>query len=415
MPDRKPSALFVEQFYYPDGWGGTELPRDLSTHLVDRGYEVEVICGSEQYVPVDGSPGADPALQGVRIRRIPRLLGGDIHRFKILRQAWFCAALLPLLFFRRRPSLFVSQTNPPLAVPLVAAAATLLRRPYLLIAMDVYPEVLEVHGAIRPRGVVSRLLGSVFRRAYRGARRVVALGPVMRERLIAKGVAPDKIVEISNWSTGAEGVVRGSRNTLRTQWGLEGKFVLVYSGNLGVGHEFETLLQGFARALEQVPAARLVIIGGGGRLAEVQRLTHEFGLDAVVRYSGFVPADRLPESMGLADLAIVTLRPGFEGLIVPSKLLGYMSRGIPSLYIGPRSDVDHFLARYSCGIAIRNGDVDAVRDAIVMAARDPAGLELMGNAGSVGYHADLSRESALARYEAVVADCLAEPARDVLA
>ena len=76
--------------------------------------------------------------------------------------------------------------------------------------------------------------------------------------------------------------------------------------------------------------------------------------------------------------------------------------------------MDHFLARYSCGIATRNGDVDAVRDAIVMAARE-AGLELMGNAGSVGYHADLLRESALARYEAVVADCLAEPARDVLA
>jgi hypothetical protein len=76
--------------------------------------------------------------------------------------------------------------------------------------------------------------------------------------------------------------------------------------------------------------------------------------------------------------------------------------------------VDHFLARYHCGIALRNGDVDAVRDAIVMAARDPAGLEVMGNAGSVGYHADLSREVALARYEAVVADCLAEPARDVL-
>ncbi|MBK6451143.1 MAG: glycosyltransferase [Proteobacteria bacterium] len=208
MSDRKPRVLFVEQFYYPDGWGGAELPRDLSTHLVDRGYEVEVICGSEQYVPVDGSSGADPALQGVRIRRVPRLLGGDIHRFKILRQAWFCAALLPLLCFRRRPSMFVSQTNPPLAVPLVAAAAMLLRRPYLLIAMDVYPEVLEVHGAIRPRGVASRLLGVVFRHAYRGARRVVALGPVMRERLIAKGVASDRVVEISNWSTGAGGDAR---------------------------------------------------------------------------------------------------------------------------------------------------------------------------------------------------------------
>jgi len=415
MPDRKSSVVFVEQFYYPDGWGGAELPRDLSTHLVGCGYEVEVICGSEQYVPVDGSPGPDPALQGVRIRRIPRLFGGDIHRFKIVRQVWFCTALSLLLCLRRRPGLFVSQTNPPLAVPLVAAAAKILRRPYLLIAMDIYPEVLEVHGAIRSSGLVSRLLGTVFQRAYRGARRVVALGPIMRERLVAKGVATDKITEISNWSTGAEGVIRGAENTLRTQWDLEGKFVLVYSGNLGIGHEFETLIRGFAGALEAVPAARLVIIGGGSRLAEVKRMTHELGLDSVVRYSGFVPADRLPESMGLADMAIVTLRPGFEGLIVPSKLLGYMSRGIPALYIGPRSDVDHFLTRYRCGIAVRNGDAIAVRDAIVMAARNPARLEAMGNAGSIGYLADLSRDAALARYEAVVADCLSERSRDALA
>jgi colanic acid biosynthesis glycosyl transferase WcaI len=406
MQNAGPSIVFVEQFYYPDGWGGAELPRDLTRHLAGRGYAVEVICGSDPYAPVDGDRGPDPAEDGVLVRRIPRLFGGDIHRFKLLRQLWFCAVLLPLLLFRRRPSLYVSQTNPPLAVPLVAVAATLRRRPYVLIAMDVYPEVLEVHGAVRTHGLRSRVLSAVFNRAYRAALRVVALGPVMRDRLLAKGVDQGRLVEISNWSTGADGVVRGAANRLRTHWDLQDKFVLVYSGNLGAGHEFETLLHGFAAAVKQVTAARLVVIGRGGRLGEVRRMTRELGLEAVVRFSDFVPAEQLPESMGMADLAIVTLRQGFEGLIVPSKLLGCMSRGIPVLYIGPPSDVDQFLAQYQCGIALRNGDVGGVCTAIVNASRDPGVLASMGEAGRRGYAADLCREAALARYEAVFADCL---------
>lgn len=406
MPSSEPVIVLVEQFFYPDGWGGAELPRDLSMHLAGRSYTIEVICGSEPYAPLEGDAGPDPALRGVRIRRIPRLLGGDIHRRKVLRQLWFCLALLPLLFVRRRPDLFVSQTNPPLVVPLVALAAWLFRRPYLLIAMDLYPEVLAIHGSVRHGGFVHRFLGRLFNAAYRAARRVIALGPVMKERLLAKGVAPESVVEISNWSTGADGIVRGERNALRREWALQDKFVLVYSGNLGAGHEFETLLLGFARSLEVVPQARLVIIGRGGRLAEVRQLTRDLGLGLAVRFSDLVPAEQLPHSMGLADLAIVTLRPGFEGLIVPSKLLGYMSRGVPVLYVGPHSDVDHFLTRYGCGIALRNGDVAGVCNAIVNASQTPEALRAMGAAGASGYEADLSRTAALARYEAVVAHCL---------
>ena len=56
--------------------------------------------------------------------------------------------------------------------------------------MDVYPDVIVAHGALPAHGSVTGLLGSVFRRAYRGACRIVALGPVM-----AQSPEPGAVIE----------------------------------------------------------------------------------------------------------------------------------------------------------------------------------------------------------------------------
>ena len=155
-----------------------------------------------------------------------------------------------------------------------------------------------------------------------------------------------------------------------------------------------------------VGALRLVIIGKGSRLEEVQRLASELDLGDAVRFSDLLPADRLPESMGLADLAVVTLRPGFEGLIVPSKLLGCMARGLPVLYVGPASDTSAVIDRYHCGISVDGGDAARLADVILEAQRSPGRLREMGMAGMTAYDAYLSREHGLRRYEQVVRECL---------
>jgi glycosyltransferase involved in cell wall biosynthesis len=398
--------LFVEQFYFPEGWGGAELPRDLTCHLARGGLDVTVICGSDQYVPVRGDPGEDPASQGVTVLRLPALVGGDLHSRKFLRQVWFYLGLLPKLLLRRPPDVFVSQTNPPMAVPLVAFAARLWRRPYLIIAMDLYPEVLLAHGSLQPDSLLLQWLDAMFRSAYRSATRVVTLGPIMSRRLLQKGVEPARLVEISNWSTGSEGVVRGRENSLRAEWGLQDDFVLVYSGNLGIGHEFETLLHGFAIARQRSKSLKLVIIGKGSRLNEVRQLVRELDLGDAVRFSDLLPAARLPESMGLADLAVVTLREGFEGLIVPSKLLGCMARGLPVLYVGPVSDTSAVIGRYQCGICVEGGDSAGLAAEILAAQSNPDHLDAMGNAGLAAYDAYLARGHGLRRYEQVVHECL---------
>jgi colanic acid biosynthesis glycosyl transferase WcaI len=402
MSNRAQHIVFAEQFYFPDGWGGAQIPRDITTHLAQTGLQVSVVCGSDPYAPVQGDCGPDPTASGVRIVRLPRLFGGDIHSFKLLRQLWFYLVAAPALLLRGRPDVFVTQTNPPLLVPLVALVAKLRNRPYIIVAQDLYPEVVVAHGMLRAASLAARLLGRLFGSAYRHARIVVALGPVMAERLQRKGVAPERIVLISNWATGEEGVVRGAANQLRPRWNLEGKFVVLYSGNLGIAHEFDTVVSALGKAVARRPELRLVIVGKGSRLKEVRELVRQRNLEQFVLFENLVPADMLPHSIGLADLALVTLRDSFEGLVVPSKLLGYMARGIPTLYVGPRSDVSSMLQESNGGLAFLSGAIDALAEELVTLAGNRAALESMGEAARKYYDNHLSRAVAVARYAELV-------------
>jgi glycosyltransferase involved in cell wall biosynthesis len=239
---------------------------------------------------------------------------------------------------------------------------------------------------------------------------VVSLGPVMRERLVAKGVDPARIVHIPNWSTGSDGVVRGAGNRLLDEWGLTGKFVVLYSGNLGIGHEFDTFLDGFAAAARELPDLFLVVIGKGSRLAQFRARVDALQLAARVRFSDFVPLERMPESIGVADLALVTLREGFEGVVVPSKLYGYLSRAVPVLYVGPRSDISLAVAEARCGALAAPGDPAAVTRALLELHADRERLRRLGEAGRATYLDTLTAGHAMARYSALVGEVAGPPA-----
>jgi glycosyltransferase involved in cell wall biosynthesis len=381
----------------------------VTIDLARAGHAVEVICGSDQYSPADDAALEDPRSSGVRIRRIPRLFGGDIHRLKLLRQLWFYACALPLLLLRRRPDLIVTQTNPPMVVPIAMLAAAIHRRPGMIVAQDIYPEVMLAHGMLEPGSLATRGLTRLFAWAYRHARVVVSLGPVMAQRLLDKGVAHERIVEICNWATGEESVVRGATNRLRGEWGLDGCFVLLYSGNLGIAHDVETPIRALQLLRGRVPNLRLVFVGKGSRLEQARSLTTQLGLDDIVQFRGFVPLELLPHSLGLADAALVTLLNGFEGLVVPSKLLGYMARGVPTLYVGPDSDVARFVARSGGGACVAGGDVAAFVQQVERWVAQPDELRAAGAAAALYYESRLSRQQGLAAYRAAVASATASP------
>lgn len=407
---KKREILFVEQYYYPEGWGGAQIPRDITISWARHGWGVHVLCGSEQYADAGDEPIEDPRRHGVVIRRVPPFLGGDVREAKILRQLWFCAAALPHLLFGARPRAIVAQTNPPLGIVLLALVAALRRCPLIIIAQDLYPEVMLAHGMLNKRTPLARGLSAVFGWAYRRASAVVSLGPRMTERLIEKGVSSDRICRISNWSTGDTSMIRGDDNPLLTEWRLRETFVLVYSGNFGAAHDCETMLRGFARARELAPELRLVIIGRGTRIGEARRWVDLLGLAECVTFKSFVPFALLPQTFGIADLGVVTLLPGFDGLVVPSKALANMARAIPTLYVGPEgSDVDVYVRESGGGISIVNGDIEGFARRVSELARNPERLREMGLAAQRYYAKFLARDVGIGRYQSLLSAVTCAP------
>jgi glycosyltransferase involved in cell wall biosynthesis len=180
--------------------------------------------------------------------------------------------------------------------------------------------------------------------------------------------------------------------------------VLLYSGNLGVVHDAETMLRAIAAARTSLSALRMVIIGAGSRIAEARSLVDSLAIDDLVLFKPLVPDHLLPLSLGVADMGVVSLLPGFDGLVVPSKLFGQMARGIPTVYVGPRnSDLDRLIAKSGGGISVENGNYAELAARLVEFASNPAALEQMGKSAVSYYARHLSREIGLDSYRSIVA------------
>lgn len=389
-------ALLVEYYFYPEGWAGAEFPRELAVRLCKEGYEVTALCGSEMYVIQGAAEVPDPRARGVRLLKVPRLPLELGARVKLLGHLWFCISGFALLLVRARPEAYITQTNPPLFLLIVALIARLQRRPLIIVSQDLYPEVLLAHDGGRLMRAVVVPLRFFFDAAYRSAQRVVSLGQRMSQRLLAKGVRLGAIVEIQNWSAGEP----ESRVSTPVMSGRDR--VIVYTGNLGAGHEFETLLRGYASSSLRAEGYRLVFVGRVAHAVELLAMAEQLGVRGHVEVRPHLPIEEFDRLLSRVALAVCTMRTGFEGVVVPSKLIGYLARGAPVLYIGPPGDITDLLCAARAGECLANGDVEGVATFLGKLRDDPAAFVQMGNCGLAYYWAHLSRERALAKYSELV-------------
>jgi glycosyltransferase involved in cell wall biosynthesis len=186
----------------------------------------------------------------------------------------------------------------------------------------------------------------------------------MRERLVRRGVDAGKIEVIPNWSS-VGAVSAAEVQAMRKRLGWNGKFIALYSGNIGLAHDFETLV-GAAKLLEG-GGVQMVFAGEGPRLEQVRRETE--GLAHVAFLLPQAKED-LSAFLAAADVHLVSVRAGLEGLVVPSKAYGILAAGRPLFYVGAvNSEVAGVIAESGCGVVIPNGDAAGLAEAIKQATR----------------------------------------------
>ena len=188
---------------------------------------------------------------------------------------------------------------------------------------------------------------------------------------------------------------------MRQAWGLSDRFVVGYSGNLGRAHEYETMLDAMVRLEAQDGGAKVswLLVGGGALYRRLKREVMQRGLTSV-RFEAYQPRDRLAESLSVADVHIVSLRPELEGLIVPSKFYGIAGVGRPTIFIGdPAGEIAGILARLDCGRTVPMGDGAALARTIVEMAADRGGCDAMGERARRAFEQEFDTRTAIARWD----------------
>jgi glycosyltransferase involved in cell wall biosynthesis len=305
--------------------------------------------------------------------------------------------------FAPKADTVVLLTNPPLFSLLGVLAKRIRKERFVYILMDVYPDVAVQAGMLRKGSVSERLFRGISRFSLREADRVVVLGDDMRAVAIREGAAPQKVVIIRNWATPDRIYpVPPEVNPLRREWGLDGKFVVEYSGNLGVSHSFEDILA-VAGELESLQEVRFVIVGGGKRYKEVERFVRERNLTNVL-LKPYCEESALARSLSVGDVHYVSLRPGFEGLVVPSKAYGIMAAGRPMIYQGSAGgEIARMVEQEGIGYVIRPGDRNGLKDAILGLYRDEETRDRMGRKARAVLEEKYSPAAGLGLYRMVLA------------
>jgi putative colanic acid biosynthesis glycosyltransferase WcaI len=371
--------LVLNQYFHPDLSATsqllTELCEDLAMH-----HEVYVVTGRPSYNPGEHrrSRGlvSRERLGPVRVARVWSTtfdrshMGGRLTNYGTYLLSSVAGALaVP------KPDVVVALTDPPPIGQIGAWVARLRGVPFVLVVKDVFPEVAVQLGMIRSP-VLIRVLRRFTRGLVRSADRVVSIGPLMDRRLTSMGVPAAKIVQIPDWSDGALVRPLEGPSPMRAAQGWDGRFVVMHSGNVGLTQDLEVLLDA-AELLRDDKDTVIAIVGEGASKAALRERAARDGLANVV----FLPYQEkasLAESLGAADVHLVTLREGLGGYVVPSKVYGILAAGKPYITaIEPGAEPQLIADEFGCGVHVEPGDPKGLAKAI-RTMRDEADLVTMG-------------------------------------
>jgi glycosyltransferase involved in cell wall biosynthesis len=425
------SVIFLNRYFYPDHSATSQMVSDLAFALTKRGHRVRVITSRQRYEAPEIRLPARETVAGVDIHRIwtshfgrRNLIGRavDYATFYVM-SAW------ALWRLARKEDVVVAKTDPPMLSVFAAPIAALHGSKLVNWIQDVFPEVATALGV--GNGRLSRWSFRLMRIlrdwSLRRAAMNVAVGEHMAEKIKVLGIHEDMVSMIANWADGALIEPREhSTNPLRAEWGLAGKFVVGYSGNLGRAHEYGTLLDAIERLERQrgkgldgegesaalgrgdvcankTPDIVWLFIGGGALYEEFETEADRRRLRSV-RFRPYQPRERLAESISAADVHLISLRARLEGLVVPSKFYGIEAAGRPVIFIGDKDgEIARLIARHQCGRTVAEGDGAELARAVLELAADPMSCRQLGEQARQAFTAEYDKCIAVTRWEHLLA------------
>lgn len=382
------NIVFVSRFYWPDRVGTGKMLTGLAEDLARGGVEVTVVASAAMIHEPGRRLERREEYEGVTIHRVA---AGRFDRRRVW--GWFLNAILfyPVALWRilrlPRHDVTVFLTDPPLLFVMGPWVRWIKKTRFVCWSQDLYPDVAVELGVLSRKSLLTSFWRWLAGWALRRADLVIAIGEAMKERLVAKGVAVERIAVVHNWADGEKlKPVAPETNPFLEPHGLQDKFVVMYSGNFGLSHEFATVLAG-TKLLKDHQDVVFVFIGEGKQFEKVK--AEAAGLR--VLFLPFQPEEELSNSLSAASVQLVSLKAGLEGILVPSKFYGAMAVARPIIFVGPeRSEVARVIGEAQCGFRVEPGDAKGFAATVLRLKATNGERQAMGNR---------AHEAFLAKYE----------------
>jgi colanic acid biosynthesis glycosyl transferase WcaI len=353
------SILFVTQHYPPETAATGQLLAELAEDLVQQGLQVTILAGRPSYGLTTGST-ETPSREtrnGVLVIRAPSTrFRRTSHLGRIANWLSFpVAGLLRGISGMPRPDVVVGYSAPPTALPTAYILAKRWRAQFVVYVQDVYPHVAHAVNMMS-KGILFKLWRMGNRWLYRRASSIITLGEHMATRLQNEGVSAARISTVHNWADGQilHPMSATRIDELKESSGLTGRFVVLYSGNLGMAHDFAPIRDALEILKMRRERLALLFIGEGVHRSKMEDFVTRNAMGDFVHFNDYVPYQNLASSLNVGDAFLLSMLEGTEGLVVPSKLYSYLAVGRPILAICTgASEITDIVNTSRCGFTVR--------------------------------------------------------------
>ncbi|MBG1271708.1 glycosyltransferase family 4 protein [Nostoc sp. WHI] len=411
--------LIYSYNYHPEPIGIAPLMTELAEGLVKRGHEVRVITGMPNYPQreiYDGYRGKwyiTEQKNGVTIQRsYLRIKSKPNLVDRLLLELSFVFTSLPQGFKGRRPDVIILTVPPLLGTLPATILGWLYNCPIILNVQDILPEAAVRIGLLKNKWMI-RTLAALEKFAYRTAHTISVIADGFSENLVNKGVPANKIVCIPNWvNVNFIRPLPKENNSWISSHKLNGKFVVLYSGNIALTQGLETVIEA-AVCLRHIKEIVFVIVGESKALQRLQEYCLLNGADNVLLLP-LQPREKLPEMLAGSDVGLIVQKRNVISFNMPSKIPLLLASGRPIVGSVPATGTAAKAIELSGGgIIVEPESPDAMAAALYDLYVNPTLGAKLGNTGRQFAEENYSLEQALNRYERLFSHVVANPGSTV--
>jgi glycosyltransferase involved in cell wall biosynthesis len=392
------------QFFPPDYAATGQLIEELAVHLECLGISVQVFTGQPGYAFQNASA---PLRERHGNLLIQRSRASQIWRSRIRGKGlngilFFLRTLLHLFKTSREGKVLLLTTAPPF-LPIAGYLMHLcFGIPYVCLLYDLYPDIAVELKVVPARHGLVRLWHWLNQQVWKRAQSIIVLSSTMKEKVETHCPAvSDKIAVIHSWAD-PDWITPLPKqyNYFAHEHHLVDTFTVLYSGNIGRCHDMDTILE-VAHKLQH-DAVQFVFIGEGAKRKDCVAQVEAWGLQNC-QFLPYQDKQDLPYSLTACDLSLVSVSPGMEGLVAPSKLYGTLAAGRPvAVVCEPHSYLRSLISEAQCGATFNNGDAAGLAQFISGLAMDRLRAKQMGTAGRQYLQANFTPEKIARQYADVL-------------